>query len=138
MHAHPFVYEGHRGVLKMDLKAFLSRFIPKRDPPSDRAVAVAAGAMDQRIYLRSKITARIDLSWQDPDGAKRHVESRGVNMSSAGALVLSPEPIAVRSAVSINSKELQLMGNATVRHCRARKSQFLVGLEFRGSLVRSY
>jgi hypothetical protein len=81
----------------MDLKAFLSKFIPKADPPSDRAVAVAAGA-----------------------------------------LVLSPEPIAVGSAVSINSKELQLMGNATVRHCTARKSQFLVGLEFRGSLVRSY
>jgi hypothetical protein len=122
----------------MDLKAFLSRFIPKMDPPSDRAVAVAAGALDQRIYIRSKITSRIDLSWQDAEGGKRHVETRGVNMSSVGALVLSPEPIAVGAAVSLNSKDLQLMGNAIVRHCRSRKSQFLVGLEFRGSLVRSY
>jgi PilZ domain-containing protein len=119
----------------MDLKAFLSRFIPKQ--PSDRAVAVAAGVLDQRIYLRSKITSRIDLSWQDAEGRKRHVESRGVNMSSVGALVLSPEPIAVGAAVSLNSKDLQLMGNATVRHCTERGSQFLVGLEFRGSLVRS-
>ena len=120
----------------MNLKAFLSRFIPKQ--PSDRAVAVAAGALDQRIYTRSKITSRIDLSWQDAEGRKKHVESRGVNMSSVGALVLSPEPVAVGAAVSLNSKELQLMGNATVRHCTPRKSQFLVGLEFRGSLVRTF
>ena len=122
----------------MDLKTFLARFIPRREHPSDRAVAVAAGALDQRIYIRSKITSRIDLSWQDAAGQKRHVESRGVNMSSVGALVLSPEPLAVGAAVSLNSKDLQLMGAATVRHCTPRKSQFLVGLEFRGSLVRTF
>jgi hypothetical protein len=122
----------------MDLKAFISRFIPQRQPPSDRAVAVATGVLDQRLYIRSKITTRIDLFWQDADGQKKQVESRGVNMSSVGALVLSPAPLAIGAAVSLQAKELQLMGNATVRHCTQRKSGFLVGLEFRGSLVRPY
>jgi hypothetical protein len=59
-------------------------------------------------------------------------------MSTAGALILSPEPIAVGSAVDIHLKELLLMGTAVVRHCSEQKSKFLIGLEFRGSLFRPY
>jgi hypothetical protein len=78
------------------------------------------------------------MGWQDQRGWQKQSQSRGVNMSSAGASVISPEPIAVGSAVYLASKELQLMGSAIVRHCTEKKSKFLIGLEFRGSLVRSY
>ena len=61
-----------------------------------------------------------------------------MNMSSAGALVRAAEPIPAGSAVYIESKPLRLMANAIVRHCTERKSRFLIGMEFRGSLIRSY
>jgi hypothetical protein len=59
-------------------------------------------------------------------------------MSNAGALVVSPAPIFVGAVVSIQCKQLQLMGNATVRHCTEQKSKFWIGMEFRGTLMRTF
>jgi|SRR5579863_2830359 len=125
----------------MQLQSLISRFTADRintgGTQSTRARAATAGHIDERRYIRSPITARIDVCWQD-GWDKKQMPARGVNMSSAGALVLSPKPIAPGSAVYFHSKELQLMGNATVRHCTGRKSKFLIGLEFRGSMLRTF
>jgi hypothetical protein len=59
-------------------------------------------------------------------------------MSIAGAAMLCPEPTVTGSLVYLNSKELQLMCSAIVRHCTAKKSKFLIGVEFRGSLTRTF
>jgi hypothetical protein len=126
----------------MALQSFISRVATYTfsDPEiaRNRAQAAAFGQIDQRRYLRSPISSRIEMGWQDAKGWRKQAQSRGVNMSSAGASVLSPEPIAVGSPVYLNSKELQLMGGAIVRHCTERKSKFLIGLEFQGSLTRSF
>jgi len=126
----------------MTLQSFLSRVASSTyanaEIARNRAQAAAFGQIDGRRYLRSPITARIEMGWQDRHGWQKQTQSRGVNMSSAGAAVMSPEPIAVGSTVYLNSKELLLMGAATVRHCTEKRSKFLIGLEFRGSLVRSF
>jgi len=126
----------------MPLQSFISRVATytfgDAEIARNRGQAAAFGQIDGRRYLRSPITARIEMGWQDNRGWQKQAQSRGVNMSSAGAAVMSPEPIAVGATVYVNSKELQLMGAATVRHCTEKKSKFLIGLEFRGSLVRSF
>ena len=76
--------------------------------------------------------------WADRQGQKQHIEARGTNMSSAGALVRPEEPIPTGALLYIESKQLRLMANAIVRHGTERKSRFLIGMELRGSLIRSY
>jgi len=120
----------------MDL-SFLSRLKPRHELPSERAVAANSGRLDERLYARSPIAAPVIVSWQDSRGQTRYAEARGLNMSSAGALVRAPEPIPVGSPVYMQSRQMRLMANAIVRHCTGRKSKFFIGLEFRGSLVRS-
>jgi PilZ domain len=126
----------------MALQSFIARvatYVPSNgEIARNRAQAAAFGQIDERRYLRSPMTSHIELGWQDHKGWKKQTQSRGVDMSSAGASVVSPEPIAVGSPVYLNVKELQLMGGAIVRHCTERRSKFLIGLEFQGSLTRSF
>jgi hypothetical protein len=89
------------------------------------------------MYLWSPITSPVIVSWQDSLAHARYAEARGLNMSSAGALVRAPEAISVGSPVYMESRQMRLMANAVVRHCTERKSKFFIGLEFRGPLVRS-
>jgi hypothetical protein len=117
--------------------SLLSHFKVRQELPSERALAASAGRLDERMYLRSPITSPVIVSWQDSLGHARYAEARGLNMSSAGALVRAPEAIPVGSPVYMESRQMRLMANAVVRHCTERKSKFFIGLEFRGSLVRS-
>ena len=124
----------------MALQSFISRIATYKFVPevSRHRVEATFRKLDGRRYIRSPISSRIEVGWQDERGWQKQMQTRGINLSSTGASVMSPEPIAVGSAVYLNSKELQLMGSATVRHCTAQKSKFLIGLEFRGSLVRTF
>ena len=126
----------------MDLKSLLARVTGRKSdtgtPPSDRSESRRSQEADQRHYMRSRIKCPVQLGVHDASGREVTVEGRGVDFSSAGAEVLSPAPIAVGAVVSFQCKELQLMGHATVRHCTKQKSKFLIGLEFRGSLTRTF
>ena len=104
--------------------------------PSARAQAIAANHLDDRRYARSPIKCRMQS--HDTKGRDVQLECQGMDMSSAGALVASPAPIFVGAVVSIQCKELRLMGIATVRHCTEQKSKFWIGIEFRGSLTRTF
>jgi len=116
--------------------SFISSFA--RKTPSARAQAIAVNHLDERRYVRSPIKCRIQLGVHDRKGRDVQLECQGMDMSNAGALIVSPAPIFVGAVVSIQCKELQLMGNATVRHCTDQKSKFRIGLEFRGSLTRTF
>jgi hypothetical protein len=118
--------------------SFISNFTPHRKTPSARAQAITANHRDERRYARSPIKCRMQLGVHDTQGRDVRLECQGKDMSSVGALVVSPAPIFVGAVVSIQCKELQLMGNATVRHCTEQKSKFCIGVEFRGSLMRTF
>jgi PilZ domain-containing protein len=126
----------------MQLETFMSWFsagaaASPAIPPS-RSSAAATGMIEERRYARSPISSKATVCWEGPRVGKRQVECKGANMSIAGAMVISPEPIPIGEPVYIYFRELRLIGNATVRHCTQRKSRYLIGLEFRGSLVRSF
>jgi len=126
----------------MQLETFMSWFsAPIATRPQvvpDRSEAAATGRVDDRRYVRSPINSKATVCWEDARVGKRQVECRGANTSIAGAMVVSPEPIPIGEPVYIYYKDLRLVGNAVVRHCTQRKSRYLIGVEYRGSLIRSF
>jgi len=126
----------------MQLETFMSWFsVPmttRPEAPRNRSMSAASGIVDDRRYLRSPISSKAAVCWERPRTGKKLAECKGVNMSIAGAMVISPEPVPIGEPVYIHFKELRLIGNAQVRHCTRKKSRYMLGLEFRGSLVRSF
>lgn len=85
---------------------------------------------DRRNFRRVRVSSRITMSWRDSEYKERSFETRCLNMSRRGALVLTGEPFSPGTTVYISVKILRTSGSATVRHCTARGSKFLIGLEF--------
>jgi hypothetical protein len=65
-----------------------------------------------RRYIRSAISSKVAVCWERPRTGKRQAECKGVNMSIAGAMVNSREPVPIGEPVYIHFKELRLIGNA--------------------------
>jgi hypothetical protein len=126
----------------MHLETFMSwisaPMAARPEAPRNRSMSAASGIVDDRRYLRSPISSKVAVCWERPRTGKKLANCKGVNMSNAGAMVISPEPVPIGEPVYIHFKELQLIGNAQVRHCTRKKSKYMLGLEFRGSLVRSF
>lgn len=126
----------------MQLETFKSWFsgpeAAGQQAPPTRSRAAATGMVDDRRYVRSPISSRVAVCWESFRLGKRQAECKSVNVSIAGAMVISPEPVPIGEPVYLHFKELRLIGNAKVRHCTQKKSKYMVGLEFSGSLVRSF
>ena len=93
---------------------------------------------EARVHGRFKIRCPITLAWNDTTGYTRTVRARGVDMSTVGARVESPEPLAPGSFTYLRARELKLMGSANVRYCVRRGLSYRIGLEFRNPLTRTY
>ena|SRR5579864_1793448 len=99
---------------------------------------VAPPRTETRVHGRFKIRCPITLSWHDAKGYTWTVRTRGVDMSTVGARVESPEPLAPGSFTYLRAQELKLMGSATVRYCIRRGLSYRIGLEFRSPLTRTF
>ena len=93
---------------------------------------------EARVHGRFKIRCPITLSWNDTKGCTWTVRARGVDMSTVGARVESPEPVAPGSFTYLRAQDLKLMGSALVRYCVRRGLNYRIGLEFRSPLTRTY
>jgi len=93
---------------------------------------------ESRIHGRFKIRCPITLSWQDGKGYTWTVKARGVDMSTVGARVESPEPLEPGSFTYLQARELRLMGSAMVRYCVRRGLNYRIGLEFRSPLTKTF
>jgi hypothetical protein len=90
----------------------------------------------QRVLRRSKMKFRAKLAWHGwPEGAQI---ARGVDFHRGGALVIAPYPAPVGARVLVHFQTLNLAGSAFVRHCTRRGSDYSIGLDFHGSLVREH
>ncbi|MBZ5592467.1 MAG: PilZ domain-containing protein [Acidobacteriia bacterium] len=85
-----------------------------------------------------KTKSPMTLSWQDTAGNRCCIDVQAVDMSSQGARVESPEPMAPGAYVLLEAPKLKLMGSAIVRHCGLRGKKYQIGLDFRNSLSKSY
>ena len=74
--------------------------------------------------------------WLQVDGKKCGI--RGVDLNKSGALVSTAKPMTPGARVFLYIESQKLMGWAEVRHCTKRGwLSYHVGLEFRGSLMRT-
>ncbi len=107
--------------------------------PADavKARAAAAASSENRFHQRLPVKYRFSIYASDTESGQRHLMARGINMSKSGALVETEEPLRVGTLVYIKTRDLALMGSATVRHCTAKGSKFRVGLYFPSPLTRS-
>jgi len=108
---------------------------PNGGGPANQARRVT---VESRIHGRLKTKSPMTLSWQDAAGNRCSIDVQAVDMSSQGARVESPEPMAPGAYVLIEAPKLKLMGSAIVRHCGLRGKKFHIGLDFRNSLTKSY
>ena len=104
----------------------------------DASNGAPAARKESRIDARLKTKSPMKLSWQDSAGHRYSLAVRTVDMTSQGARVESPEPMAPGLYVLLEAPKLKLMGSAIVRHCKPRGTLFHIGLDFRNSLTKSF
>jgi hypothetical protein len=95
------------------------------------------GRKESRMDARLRTQSPMKLSWQDSAGNRYSLGVRTVDMTSQGARVESPEPMAPGVYVLLEAPKLKLTGSAIVRHCEPRGTIFHIGLDFRNSLTKS-
>ena len=78
--------------------------------------------------------AAASLSWIDAQGNKQFVNAAVINISESGIRVESRAPLKAQTYVTIQSKELGLNGQASVRSCVKQKTNWAIGLEFSGGM----
>jgi hypothetical protein len=93
-------------------------------------------ARNLRRHHRLLYTGHVDLSWTDTRGQVKFVRTKCLDISDNGISVQAPEPIPVRSSVSLRAERLNLSGSATVRHVIRIGAKFILGLELSGSVPR--
>lgn len=113
-----------------------TRWSADSSKPQDSGAVPARG--DSRIDSRLKTKSPMRLSWQDAAGTRYAMDVRTLDMTSQGARVESPQPMAPGSYILLEAPKLKLMGSAIVRHCQLRGTSYHIGLDFRNSLTKSF
>jgi len=111
---------------------------PALDPDADEAIASREPKRDARFYGRFKMMCPVTLAWEDAEGRTKSIRVRGVDISGAGACVLSSKPVTPGSRVYVQVIDLKLMGSAVVRHCVVRGGKYRIGLEFPKPLTNTF
>ena len=96
-----------------------------------------AAAHNYRMTPRFPVRTNFEVIWEDESGQGRAATARVRDLSEAGAGLIVSKPLALDSFVSVLGREYRLSGGAYVRHCTRKGFSYLVGLEFKGPLVRS-
>jgi hypothetical protein len=95
-------------------------------------------ARDCRALRRFRDHSAYEIVWLDEGGRSHAVTGRGRDLSTTGAAIETPYRLALNSLVSLLSNQYQLTGSAYVRHCTRKGRSYIIGLEFKGPLVRSF
>jgi hypothetical protein len=119
------------------LKTLLSGDGPKHQDDHTSNVAPPTRG-ESRVDRRAKTKSPMKLSWQDSTGNRYSIGVQTLDMTSQGARVESPEPMAPGLYVLLEAPKLKLMGSAVVRHCGLRGKNYHIGLDFRNSLTKTF
>ena len=121
--------EDRFAIVVRALSKILHPFTPRIVLPSTDT-GTSKPRLNRRSCRRVRVSLRITLSWRDAEHEERFMETRCLNMSTQGALVLSRESFAVGATVYVSVKELKRSGTAIVRHCIPHGPKFLIGVQF--------
>lgn len=106
---------------------------------NDASPTIAASADPWIAKLRSSRRYAVEetllrVSWLDAGGRWRMAHASAINISEMGMAFQLPEAPPVLSRVRLRSDKHGLMGKGLVRHCQPLGADYLVGIEFTGSL----
>lgn len=128
--------------LRLSLGMRFLKTLLSADGPKQQEAHTSKGAPPTRGETRNdrrlKTKSPMKLSWQDSTGNRYSIGVQTLDMTSQGARVESPEPMAPGLYVLLEAPKLKLMGSAIVRHCGVRGKNYQIGLDFRNSLTKSF
>ncbi len=91
---------------------------------------------DLRKSSRVVLPGMVRLTWQDANGCQKFTRGRCLDLSASGIRVEVPEPIPLRSYVTVKLENVDLTSSASVRHVGRLAGKYWVGLEFSCPLRR--
>ena len=84
---------------------------------------------DIRRHHRIPYLGPVRISWEGTNGCPKYAQARCLDISEGGLRIEVPEPIPVRSRVSICADRINLAGSATVKHVVRQGAKYVLGLE---------
>ena len=85
---------------------------------------------EHRHHARYPIAGKLRILWEDSDGEQGVSWADLVDISVKGLKIRVDVQLAPRTFVTVNDREIGIMGRGTVRYCRFEKGKYAVGLEF--------
>lgn len=87
---------------------------------------------EQRRDARHSIAGKLRLLWEDAEGKQQVRTAELENVSRSGIKIRVDVQMAPRTYVTVNDREIGIMGRGSVRYCRYERGKYSVGLEFSG------
>ena len=89
---------------------------------------------DMRRENRRSCTQPVGIMWRDSAGDDKFISAPVRDISETGIGLQIPEPVPVRSFVTLYGDKLGLHGQASVRYCSRQGMKYLIGVEFTGGM----
>ena len=90
------------------------------------------GRHDLRRQIRQYCGQPVGIMWRDTTGDDKFMNAPVRDISESGVGLQIPEPVAVRSFVTLCAEKLGIHGRASVRHCTRQGLNYFIGVEFTG------
>ena len=87
---------------------------------------------DLRRENRRSCTQPVGIMWHDSAGDDKFMQAPVRDISESGAGLQIPEPVPVRSFVTLNAERLGIHGQASVRYCSRQGIKYRIGVQFTG------
>lgn len=87
---------------------------------------------EQRRQARQPLTGKLRILWEDAEGKQQVRTVELEDISRSGIKIRVDVQMAPRTYVTVNDREIGIMGRGSVRYCRYERGKYSVGLEFTG------
>jgi hypothetical protein len=84
---------------------------------------------EKRRYERVAYNGPIRISWESERGEVMYAQGKCVDVSEAGLRIEVPEPVPVRTYITLRADRINVSGRASVRSVDRRGTRFVLGLE---------
>ena len=89
---------------------------------------------DMRRENRRNCTQPVGIMWRDSAGDDKFMNAPVRDISESGVGLQIPEPVPVRSFVTLCAEKLGIHGQASVRYCSRQGMKYSIGVEFTGGM----
>jgi hypothetical protein len=98
----------------------------------DSGMANQVRKVEQRRDTRQPLTGKLRLLWEDNEGKHQVCRAELENVSRSGIKIRVDVQMPPCTYVTVNDRDIGIMGRGSVRYCRFERGKYSVGLEFVG------